>query len=130
MAVATFIPRRANEIRSTANQRSYNREAIWVFLNVSTITLVTGLISYQLLASRKALARVLPSKDLKLYTGVVAMLIESVLPLSMVGLVYASVLVSNPNSPTVASQVSTNILTFMYYALMVSQVFFGANSLY
>lgn len=120
VAVVTFIPTRRDSTEPTTSQVSNSREAIWVFLNVATNTLVTGLISFRLITSRKELARVLPSKDLNLYTGIVAMLIESVLPLTIAGLVYASVLVSKPESPTVASEVTNNLFSFIYYSLMVS----------
>lgn len=118
VAVVTFIPTRRDSTEPTTSQVSNSREAIWVFLNVATNTLVTGLISFRLITSRKELARVLPSKDLNLYTGIVAMLIESVLPLTIAGLVYASVLVSKPESPTVASEVTNNLFSFIYYSLM------------
>lgn len=58
-------------------------------LTVTTNIIVTGLIAFRLLRARRTLAKVLPSADLRLYTGVVAVLIESALPLSLFGIIAA-----------------------------------------
>jgi hypothetical protein len=58
-------------------------------LTVTTNITVTGLIAFRLLRARRTLSKVLPSADLRLYTGVVAVLIESALPLSFFGVLAA-----------------------------------------
>ena len=58
-------------------------------LTVSTNIIVTSLIAFRLLRARRSLAKVLPSADLRLYTGVVAILIESALPLTVFGIIAA-----------------------------------------
>ncbi|RXW23260.1 hypothetical protein EST38_g2595 [Candolleomyces aberdarensis] len=59
------------------------------FLTILTNIMVTGLIALHLLYARKKLQKLFPSRDLQLYTGIVAILIESALPLTIFGIVYA-----------------------------------------
>ena len=59
------------------------------FLTVSTNIVVTSLITFRLLRARRALAKVLPSADMRVYTGVIAILVESAAPLTIFGLVVA-----------------------------------------
>ncbi|KAJ2918874.1 hypothetical protein MD484_g1510, partial [Candolleomyces efflorescens] len=61
----------------------YYYELARVFLTVLTNLMVTSLISFYLIVARRELSKVLPGKDLNLYTGVVAILIESALPLTL-----------------------------------------------
>ncbi|RXW13101.1 hypothetical protein EST38_g12750 [Candolleomyces aberdarensis] len=57
-------------------------------LTVSTNVMVTSMISFHLIRARRGLSKVLPSRDLKLYTGVVALLLESALPLAIFGIMH------------------------------------------
>jgi hypothetical protein len=59
------------------------------FLTVSTNIFVTSLITFRLLRARRALAKVLPSVDMRVYTGVIAILVESAAPLTIFGIVAA-----------------------------------------
>jgi hypothetical protein len=59
------------------------------FLTVSTNIVVTSLITFRLLCARRALAKVLPSADMRVYTGVIAILVESAAPLTVFGIVAA-----------------------------------------
>jgi hypothetical protein len=59
------------------------------FLTVSTNIVVTSLITFRLLRARRALAEVLPSADMRVYTGVIAILVESAAPLTIFGIVAA-----------------------------------------
>ncbi|KAJ2936630.1 hypothetical protein H1R20_g455, partial [Candolleomyces eurysporus] len=77
-------------IREIDAKRSNTFEAARQLLTVSTNILVTVLISFYLLRARSTLSMVFASKDLKLYTGVVAILIESALPLSVFGIICAA----------------------------------------
>ncbi|KAJ2928169.1 hypothetical protein H1R20_g8915, partial [Candolleomyces eurysporus] len=52
--------------------------------------MVTGLISFHLLKARRNISKLLPSNDMHVYTGVVAILIESALPLSVFGVIFAA----------------------------------------
>ncbi|KAJ2936650.1 hypothetical protein H1R20_g465, partial [Candolleomyces eurysporus] len=65
-------------------------ESARTLLTVSTNILATGLISFYLLRARYRLSYIFPPKELQLYTGVVAMLVESALPLSIVGIIYGA----------------------------------------
>jgi phospholipid N-methyltransferase len=56
-------------------------------LTVCTDIIVTTLIAVHLIRARRTLSKLLPSSDMKLYTGVVAILIESALPLSVFGII-------------------------------------------
>ncbi|KAJ2912979.1 hypothetical protein MD484_g7440, partial [Candolleomyces efflorescens] len=77
-------------IREMDEQHSNSFEAARQLLTVSTNILVTALISFYLLRARSTLSMVFSSKDLQLYTGVVAILIESALPLSVFGIITAA----------------------------------------
>jgi hypothetical protein len=68
----------------------------WIFLSMSVNIIVTGLISFRLMRYRQQLTSVLSSQDLSIYLGVIAILVESALPLSLAGLAFASV--STPSS--------------------------------
>jgi hypothetical protein len=65
-------------------------ETARTFLNVFTNIMVTGLISFYIFYARRFLAQVLPAKDMQVYTGVLAILVESALPLSVFGIIYAA----------------------------------------
>jgi hypothetical protein len=59
------------------------------FLTVSTNIVVTSSITFRLLRARRALAKVLPSADMRVYTGVIAILVESAAPLTIFGTIAA-----------------------------------------
>jgi hypothetical protein len=63
--------------------------AACTFLTVSTNIVVTSLITFRLLRARRALAKVLPSADMGVYTGVIAILVESAAPVAVFGIVTA-----------------------------------------
>ncbi|KAJ2926143.1 hypothetical protein H1R20_g10959, partial [Candolleomyces eurysporus] len=58
-------------------------------LTVSTNIIVTTLITIRLLRARRTLTKLLPSADVRVYTGVIAILIESAAPLALFGLITA-----------------------------------------
>ncbi|TFK30301.1 hypothetical protein FA15DRAFT_663705 [Coprinopsis marcescibilis] len=66
-------------------------EGIWIGLGVATNVGITALISYHLLKARKELAKSLPGKSLKVYSGVAYILIEAAVPLTLSGLALAAV---------------------------------------
>lgn len=61
----------------------------WAALSVALNIVVTALITYQLMRCRKQLKRILPEDALRMYTGVSAILIESALPFSILGILFA-----------------------------------------
>ena len=87
--------------------------------------MVTALIVFYILRQRYALSK-LQVEPLysKLYTGAIALVIESALPLSVVGMVFATIyslpIPSDPSSvaPLLTTQL---VLSFFFYALCVSQ---------
>ncbi|KAJ2917986.1 hypothetical protein MD484_g2439, partial [Candolleomyces efflorescens] len=58
-----------------------------IMLTVATNLIVTTLIAVHLIRARRTLSKLIPSSDMKLYTGIVAILIESALPLSVFGII-------------------------------------------
>ncbi|EAU86356.2 hypothetical protein CC1G_05350 [Coprinopsis cinerea okayama7 len=58
-------------------------------LTVTTNLIVTILITFRILRTRRMIARLLPNIDTRVYTGVMAILIESALPLSVFGILAA-----------------------------------------
>ena len=100
-----------------------NFGAASTFLTISTNVLLTFLISFHLIRSRRTLAQLLPSQDLRLYTGVVAILIESALPLTFFGILYAAIMVYKPQrtmSQYIFIDVATNLSSFLFDAFVVS----------
>jgi hypothetical protein len=59
-------------------------------LTVSTNVTVTTLITFHVLRARRTLAKILPLQNIRLYMGVVAILIESALPPSIFGIITAA----------------------------------------
>ena len=60
-------------------------------LIVSTSIIVTTLITIRLLHARRTLVKRLPSADVQVYTGVIAILIDSAAPLTIFGIILAVV---------------------------------------
>ncbi|KAJ2926530.1 hypothetical protein H1R20_g10559, partial [Candolleomyces eurysporus] len=89
-----------------------------VFLTVATNLMVTGLIAYHLLRTRRSLSKLLPNQDNRLYAGPMAILIESALPLTVLGLAYAPFLVvplPKSNGAVASFLVAYNTLNTLFY---------------
>ncbi|KAJ2917984.1 hypothetical protein MD484_g2437, partial [Candolleomyces efflorescens] len=86
-------------------------EIAFVLLTISTNTIVTSLIAAHLFRTRRTLLKLLPSQEIRLYTGVVAILIESALPLSFFGIIAAAFMLAK-EAPAVRS--SEGILVCYY----------------
>ncbi|KAJ2913769.1 hypothetical protein MD484_g6656, partial [Candolleomyces efflorescens] len=84
------------------------------FLTVSTNIIVTGLITFRLLHARKTLAALLPSSDVRLYTGVIAILIESATPLTICGIIQATL--KRLTLRTLPFVVGTYLFDFLFYS--------------
>ncbi|KAJ2915214.1 hypothetical protein MD484_g5194, partial [Candolleomyces efflorescens] len=117
---------------STGNP-NLNLEGAWAFLVVCTNLMVTGLISFHLIQARRRLSKMLHASDdefgarsssshprLECYTGVVAILIEAVLPLTIFGIVNAALVVTGPAKDTtgayVGYDVAINVFDYLFIA--------------
>lgn len=69
----------------------------WTALSVSLNVIVTTLICVRLLLVRRHSKRLLPGEVLEMYTGIMAMLVESALPFSVFGIIFAVVYGKNLN---------------------------------
>jgi hypothetical protein len=87
-------------------------------LIVSNNVVVTSLITFRLLLARRSLAKVLPSADMQVYTGVVAILIESAAPLTIFGIITAGLKYSNQTSSGIS--VGTAVSEALFYSFCVS----------
>jgi hypothetical protein len=76
-------------IADTSSNVAARSSAASAFLTVATNIVVTTFISFRLLRARQNLKRLLPSVDMHVYTGVVAILIESAAPLTIFGIISA-----------------------------------------
>jgi hypothetical protein len=101
--------------------------------------MVTGLISFHLIQARRRLTKQLQTSDhesapssksnvrLEGYTGVVAILIEAVLPLTVFGIVNAGLVVAGPARETTAAyvgyDVAINVFDYLFLAFSVSSSF-------
>jgi hypothetical protein len=92
------------------------------FLTVSTNIVVTSLITFRLLRARCALAKVLPSADMRVYTGVIAILVESAAPLTIFGVIAAilqCLATQSPRSP--GFYVFETLFDGLFYSFCVSR---------
>ena len=87
-------------------------------LTVSTNVIVTGLITFHLLRARRTLSKLLPSKDMTLYTGIVAILIESAVPVTIFGVVQA--VLAQISNRTEAEVVGLSVFDGLFSAFCVS----------
>jgi hypothetical protein len=93
------------------------------YLTVSTNFVVTSLITFRLLRARRALAKVLPSADMRVYTGVIAILIESAAPLAVCGIVAAILQQLTPQYSTSPGYSACRLLfEGLFYSFCVSSV--------
>ena len=93
------------------------------YLTVSTNIVVTSLITFRLLRARRALASVLllPSADMRVYTGVIAILVESAAPLTIFGI--AAAILQTVGDKAIASPgylVCNNLFQALFYSFCVS----------
>jgi hypothetical protein len=89
----------------------------WIFLSTAVNIIVTSLISIRLLRIRKQLSTVLSTQDLQIYLGIIAILVESALPLSLAGVAFAAV--STPSSSGAKTVARTTVL-LCWFSLNVS----------
>ncbi|KAJ2934017.1 hypothetical protein H1R20_g3079, partial [Candolleomyces eurysporus] len=125
MVNATSIP--ATGIGSTAGNfgtvpnmlKAQNLEIAAIYLTVLTNVMVTALIIFYILRERRALSRLqVKPLDLKLYTGVVALMIESALPLSIAGVVFAALYTTPiPDFDSMPILKAQTFVAFMFYVL-------------
>lgn len=87
----------------------------WIYLSVSVTFLVTCLISIRLLRLRKEVSDILPAANLRVYLGVIAILVESALPLTLCGLVFA--ILTQPKN--VAERIPNGIFLTLWFSLNV-----------
>jgi hypothetical protein len=87
-------------------------------LTVSTNIVVTSLITFHLLRARRSLSKLLPSKDMGLYTGIVAILIESAVPVTVFGIIQA--VLSQTSNRTEAEVVGLSVFDGLFSAFCVS----------
>jgi hypothetical protein len=81
----------------------------WIF---SVNIIVTALISSRLLHMRRQLSSVLSPQDLQIYLGVIAILVESALPLSLAGIAFGSVVRLTGLGATMSARGATLLIWF------------------
>ena len=95
-----------------------------MLLTVLTNVLVTALITFRLLRARHTLSKVFSKKHLQLYTGVVAILIESALPLTVSGVIAGALLLAtttiSKSPPSAGYQVCLDMFYGTFYSFCVS----------
>ncbi|KAJ2924615.1 hypothetical protein H1R20_g12486, partial [Candolleomyces eurysporus] len=72
---------------STGSDIGLIYSVVSTLLTVLTNIIVTALITIRLLRARRTLEKLLPSADVRVYTGVIAILIESAAPLTIFGII-------------------------------------------
>jgi hypothetical protein len=103
--------------------RAVKYESAYTLLTVLTNMFVTCIIAFRVLRARRTLSKLIPMKDVRLYTGLVAILIESALPPSIFGIITAGLLLARQNStaqPTEGLMISYNTFIGLFYIFCVS----------
>lgn len=104
--------------------RGMSEAAASTFLTVSTNIIVTTFITFHLLRARRSLEKLMPSADMRTYTGVIAILIESAAPLTVFGIISAimqQLTTSLSDRPDYI--VSRFIFDGLFYSFCVSSVY-------
>ncbi|TFK24340.1 hypothetical protein FA15DRAFT_592615, partial [Coprinopsis marcescibilis] len=94
-SVATGILRLVPSSQAVVTHQTITMESIALVLSAIMNITVTSLISFKLLQSRRRLGLVLPKSSLQVYAGAVAMILESALPLSIFGTIYAFLILTS-----------------------------------
>lgn len=84
------------------------------YLMVSTNIVATSFITFRLLRARRALAKLLPSADMHIYTGVIAILIESAAPL------IAAILAGSPHPKSQGHNAWDVLFQGLFYSFCIS----------
>jgi uncharacterized membrane protein len=92
------------------------------FLTVATNIIVTLFITFRLLRARRTLEKLLPTADVRLYTGVIAIMIESAAPLTVFGIIAAILQQVNVSLPRKSAgfYIALYIFYGLFYAFCVS----------
>ncbi|KAJ2928695.1 hypothetical protein H1R20_g8366, partial [Candolleomyces eurysporus] len=117
MGIRVLLPQSVPTIRVNAS--------VWTFLTVSMNIMVTSLISFRLIQMRRSLTRLMPTRSLSEYnySGVLSILTDSALPLTVFGLGYAISLVVDAgltNESTKRWQIVNIVFATLYYSFTVS----------
>ncbi|RXW20457.1 hypothetical protein EST38_g5391 [Candolleomyces aberdarensis] len=89
-------------------------------LIVSTNIIVTALIVFRLLRARQNLTKLLPSADVGVYTGVIAMLIESAAPPAIFGIIVAAITLGRVSGALSNSSEGTVVCSVLFVGLFYS----------
>jgi hypothetical protein len=91
-----------------------------ILLLVATNVTVTTLITFHVLRARRTLLNILPLEDIRLYTGVVAILIESALPPSILGIITAALLMAWNVPPSAELAICYYTVSSLFFIFCVS----------
>ncbi|KAJ2916080.1 hypothetical protein MD484_g4316, partial [Candolleomyces efflorescens] len=114
-----------------AGNRGRQYVSAYIVLTVLTNVIVTGLIVFRLIRARRVLLTwQAPTKDIQLYTGAMAILIESALPLSIFGILSSGMMLaldaraSRPPPTLLACYNTFNGLFFAFCTLSPHMIIF------
>jgi hypothetical protein len=102
--------------------RAVKYEIVYTLLTVSTNLILTSLIVFRTLRTCHTLSKVLPAKRIQLYTGVVAILIESAVPPSIFGIITAGLLLARESladQPSEGVMICYNTFVGLFYIFCV-----------
>ena len=123
MGIRCLLPQSVADVRVNASA--------WTFLTIGMNIMVTFLISLRLLVTSRSISKMLgPSQRMAVgrtpYAGVVAILIEAALPLTVFGLGYAISLVVDAGITTESVsrfQIVNGVFAALYFTFVVSRLF-------
>jgi hypothetical protein len=90
-------------------------------LTVTANVILTSLIAFHLIRARRRLSKLLPSGDRHFYTGILAILVESALPLTLFGVITAVMQQTSRirSSQTAGFYVCDTLFTGLFYSFCV-----------
>jgi hypothetical protein len=98
-----------------------HRSFLSIVLIVSTNVVVTSLITFRLFLARRSLAKVLPSSDMRVYTGVITILIESAAPLTIFGVITVVLRKCSETPPSgIYVTIGSTVSEALFYSFCVS----------
>ncbi|TFK22032.1 hypothetical protein FA15DRAFT_623113 [Coprinopsis marcescibilis] len=100
----------------------------YLFLSVSVNCMATALISFRLLRIRRQLSQVLSKQDLRIYLGIIAILVESALPLSVAGIAFAILSTPSASGAVTVARTTVLLIWFSLNALCPQMIIFRVTT--
>ncbi|KAG2002272.1 hypothetical protein CC2G_004473 [Coprinopsis cinerea AmutBmut pab1-1] len=91
VSLTTLVHVLTNDLLHSENEvtKTQQLQIAYIFLSVTLNVIATSLISYKILVAKRSFSKALPSRNMRVYSAVARLVIESALPLTLSGLLCA-----------------------------------------